>query len=230
MRKFRFLVRTRKFRFLVRTRAEHIPLVFAADIMDALERSNLFCATTILLIFWLLQLFGDQTYWVPSVYFIRVYVSIYISDGHSGYDSSVQQWIILSNVIGAVTALYFLFLGDKLGTLDVITFTLVVIDAVLYSAWFFYEFRVLGWSGVGAQELFDASTLRSVTEQDMDPEPTCAICHDEYDSEVDPLEPWCKMPRCSHIFHRNCVLPWLNQNQACPQCRQRQTGEWNMEM
>jgi len=44
---------------------------------------------------------------------------------------------------------------------------------------------------------------------------TCAICLDEYrgDQVVISTE------RCPHVFHRDCILEWLKNNDTCPCCR-----------
>ncbi|CAD6206960.1 unnamed protein product [Miscanthus lutarioriparius] len=43
----------------------------------------------------------------------------------------------------------------------------------------------------------------------------CSICLDNYgDGEV--LR---KLPECGHLFHRECVDPWLRHHPTCPVCR-----------
>lgn len=42
----------------------------------------------------------------------------------------------------------------------------------------------------------------------------CSVCKENY--KVD--DTICKMP-CEHIFHEDCLMPWLNQHNSCPVCR-----------
>ncbi|CAN6281068.1 unnamed protein product [Urochloa humidicola] len=43
----------------------------------------------------------------------------------------------------------------------------------------------------------------------------CSICLDNYgDGEVLRM-----LPECGHLFHRECVDPWLRQHPTCPVCR-----------
>eukprot|EP00743_Colponemidia_sp_Colp-15_P002775 GILK01003003.1.p1 GENE.GILK01003003.1~~GILK01003003.1.p1 ORF type:complete len:299 (+),score=37.01 GILK01003003.1:83-979(+) len=42
----------------------------------------------------------------------------------------------------------------------------------------------------------------------------CAVCKDEF-SEGDTAK---KMP-CLHLFHPDCILPWLKDHNSCPVCR-----------
>lgn len=43
----------------------------------------------------------------------------------------------------------------------------------------------------------------------------CAICSDEYSVGDNSL---LQLP-CSHIYHRDCVMPWLEAHRTCPVCR-----------
>lgn len=45
-------------------------------------------------------------------------------------------------------------------------------------------------------------------------ENTCAVCKDEFIPGIECL----KMP-CSHLFHSDCILPWLKERNSCPVCR-----------
>jgi hypothetical protein len=46
------------------------------------------------------------------------------------------------------------------------------------------------------------------------PENNCSICLDEFKNE-DIL----KKLNCSHIFHKDCLVPWINNYKSCPLCR-----------
>jgi hypothetical protein len=43
---------------------------------------------------------------------------------------------------------------------------------------------------------------------------TCVVCLEPYRTE-DPV----MRLYCGHLYHRECVSPWLNTNGACPTCR-----------
>jgi DNA-directed RNA polymerase subunit RPC12/RpoP len=45
-------------------------------------------------------------------------------------------------------------------------------------------------------------------------QPSCPICSDDFVVDMEGLH----LP-CGHIFHRDCVMPWLEQKQNCPICR-----------
>src|SRR5439155_17530307 len=43
----------------------------------------------------------------------------------------------------------------------------------------------------------------------------CSICLDKYEEN----NPGIKL-ECVHIFHKKCIIEWLNNNGTCPLCRQ----------
>ena len=45
-------------------------------------------------------------------------------------------------------------------------------------------------------------------------ENTCAVCKDEFIIGQE-----CLLMPCQHHFHKNCLLPWLNERNSCPVCR-----------
>ncbi|KDP20379.1 hypothetical protein JCGZ_05262 [Jatropha curcas] len=50
---------------------------------------------------------------------------------------------------------------------------------------------------------------------DDDPVLLCAVCKDQFVIDVD-----AKLLPCNHLFHPDCILPWLNSNHdSCPLCR-----------
>ena len=43
----------------------------------------------------------------------------------------------------------------------------------------------------------------------------CGICM----SEIDQIDVTALYTPCHHLFHRDCLCPWLMRNQTCPICR-----------
>ncbi|GMH31379.1 hypothetical protein Nepgr_033222 [Nepenthes gracilis] len=43
----------------------------------------------------------------------------------------------------------------------------------------------------------------------------CAVCLDEFED----WETLRLLPRCSHVFHSDCIQPWLSSQVTCPVCR-----------
>ena len=46
----------------------------------------------------------------------------------------------------------------------------------------------------------------------------CTICTELLDSSRD-----VSALKCGHLFHADCLAPWLSQSLTCPQCRQKVT-------
>lgn len=42
----------------------------------------------------------------------------------------------------------------------------------------------------------------------------CAVCKDDFDSGVEVKQ----MP-CKHVYHKDCIIPWLEMHNSCPVCR-----------
>ncbi|TGO33909.1 hypothetical protein BHYA_0222g00190 [Botrytis hyacinthi] len=50
----------------------------------------------------------------------------------------------------------------------------------------------------------------------------CGICIESYAEATIPLEPNhepAKMPKCGHVFGRDCIVEWLKKHDTCPLCR-----------
>lgn len=48
----------------------------------------------------------------------------------------------------------------------------------------------------------------------MSGEAGCSVCKEDYESDQTAI----KLP-CSHLFHDECILPWLKDRNSCPTCR-----------
>ena len=45
----------------------------------------------------------------------------------------------------------------------------------------------------------------------------CSVCWDDFK-----LEEEVRQLKCDHIFHENCIIPWLELHNTCPVCRKEQ--------
>ena len=48
----------------------------------------------------------------------------------------------------------------------------------------------------------------------------CSVCWDDFKLEED-----VRQLRCEHIFHEDCIIPWLELHNTCPVCRKEQEDE-----
>ncbi|KAI3681253.1 hypothetical protein L6452_36042 [Arctium lappa] len=67
-----------------------------------------------------------------------------------------------------------------------------------------------------AKSAVEAIPLIKITSAflDIDPIVFCAVCKDQFviDDETKQLP-------CKHMYHPDCILPWLSQHNSCPVCR-----------
>lgn len=71
------------------------------------------------------------------------------------------------------------------------------------------------------QAQLETLTVFQVTEEHLNT--TCSICFDEFELNEEKIR---QMP-CKHIYHENCIFPWLRINGNCPVCRCRLPGAEN---
>ncbi|XP_018331595.1 E3 ubiquitin-protein ligase RNF126-like [Agrilus planipennis] len=64
------------------------------------------------------------------------------------------------------------------------------------------------------KELLDAIPTVKITDEHLISKPICSVCWEEFvlDENVRQLA-------CSHLFHDQCIKPWLDLHSTCPLCR-----------
>ncbi|KAF9156816.1 hypothetical protein BG015_000606 [Linnemannia schmuckeri] len=68
---------------------------------------------------------------------------------------------------------------------------------------------------VGAtDEIINAIPHHSLTDEELEAKTECSVCKDEFAREDNLLQ----LP-CKHIFHEDCIKPWLKVSGTCPTCR-----------
>ena len=77
------------------------------------------------------------------------------------------------------------------------------------------------------QSVLDALRVGVVGEDELEAgmeDDACVICQDSYQLGQDVL--WLS---CNHVFHRECILPWLKSSSTCPICRAHVTAPTSEE-
>ncbi|KAI1320018.1 hypothetical protein EDD11_002350 [Mortierella claussenii] len=69
---------------------------------------------------------------------------------------------------------------------------------------------------VGASdEIIESIPPHILTDEELEAKIECSVCKDEFTKEDDKL----LQLKCKHIFHDDCIKPWLKMNGTCPTCR-----------
>ncbi|KAK8621140.1 hypothetical protein V6N13_067581 [Hibiscus sabdariffa] len=74
----------------------------------------------------------------------------------------------------------------------------------------------------------ESRTVIKITYVHVSTEFHCAVCKEQFELDCEARE----MP-CKHIYHSDCILPWLSIRNSCPVCRHelpRENNGNNLEM
>ncbi|ORZ19012.1 hypothetical protein BCR42DRAFT_324325 [Absidia repens] len=61
------------------------------------------------------------------------------------------------------------------------------------------------------EDVIDNLPKRTLSEQEFKDQVDCAVCKDEFNQAESVIE----LP-CQHLFHDDCIKPWLKVNGTCP--------------
>ncbi|KAL8152715.1 hypothetical protein V2J09_010475 [Rumex salicifolius] len=65
-----------------------------------------------------------------------------------------------------------------------------------------------------AKSAVESMPVVKIVASQVDVECQCAVCKEDFELDGEARE----MP-CKHIYHANCILPWLSLRNSCPVCR-----------
>eukprot|EP00117_Sycon_ciliatum_P042351 scpid47644/ scgid30825/ E3 ubiquitin-protein ligase RNF115; RING finger protein 115; Rabring 7; Zinc finger protein 364 len=71
-----------------------------------------------------------------------------------------------------------------------------------------------------SQDVIAALPRVPISKADQEKQSSCSVCFDEFELAEETIQ----LP-CSHSFHPNCILPWLEQHNTCPVCRKTVDGQ-----
>lgn len=66
----------------------------------------------------------------------------------------------------------------------------------------------------------DALPMVKISKKHFRADSTCAVCKERFELGSRVI----KLP-CKHLYHSDCIVPWLEQRSSCPICRHQLTGQ-----
>ncbi|OEL32384.1 putative E3 ubiquitin-protein ligase RHC1A [Dichanthelium oligosanthes] len=64
------------------------------------------------------------------------------------------------------------------------------------------------------QSAIDSMPVVKINRRHLNDDPQCPVCKDKFELGAEARE----MP-CKHLYHTDCIIPWLVQHNSCPVCR-----------
>ena len=74
--------------------------------------------------------------------------------------------------------------------------------------------RIIRRNNMGTRQRINVNSLNTLLLCDELPDDSCSICLEDFKTGDN-----IKKLNCTHIFHKECLEPWLNNNSNCPMCR-----------
>ena len=76
-------------------------------------------------------------------------------------------------------------------------------------------------------DIFTDAFKSTKTYRDEEERPTCLICLED-DPEM--VDQFVEIPGCGHLYHKECILPWLRSKKECPTCRGKFRAGFSREL
>ncbi|XP_059665496.1 probable E3 ubiquitin-protein ligase RHC1A [Cornus florida] len=64
------------------------------------------------------------------------------------------------------------------------------------------------------RSLIDAMPTIKITQRHLNTDSHCPVCKDKFE-----LGSEARLMACNHLYHSDCIVPWLVQHNSCPVCR-----------
>lgn len=71
-----------------------------------------------------------------------------------------------------------------------------------------------------SREVIDAIPTVAIVQEQVDAKVQCSVCWEDFVLGENVR----KLP-CAHVYHENCICPWLELHGTCPICRQNLTPQ-----